>query len=79
MPTLMKTTVTIDSASGMVTISRGSWTGTFPVSDLQMWIDFYRGQQDRFPEHAASYADDVRALEAANEEKRGTAGAFARN
>lgn len=61
----MQTTVTIDSVSGMVTMSRGAWSGTFPVSDLQKWLDFYRSQQERFPERAAIYAEDVRALEGA--------------
>jgi len=61
----MQTTVTIDSAAGSVTMTRRDWTGTFPVSDIPKWLDFYRGQQERFPEYATSYADDVRALEGA--------------
>ena len=61
----MKTTVTIDSASGMVTMTKGVWTGTFPVSDIPKWLSFYKLQQERFPVHAASYADDIKALEEA--------------
>lgn len=61
----MQTTITIDSAAGTFTMRRGAWSGTFPVSELWTWLDFYRSQQERFPEHAASYADDVRALEGA--------------
>ena len=60
----MQTTATYDSATGMVTITRGAWSHTFPVADLPIQIAFYRLQQERFPDHATSYEDDVRALEA---------------
>jgi hypothetical protein len=44
-------------------MTKGSWTNTYPISDVQKWIDFYRRQQERFPASAAIYDEDVRALE----------------
>lgn len=64
----MKSKATYDSATGTVTHSRGSWSDTFPVADLGRRIAFYRSQQERFPDHAASYEDDVRVLEAVAKE-----------
>lgn len=60
----MTTTATYDSAAGTFTVVNGVWTNTYPIADLQRWIDFYRNQQDRYPMHAASYDGDVSALEA---------------
>lgn len=48
----------------MITMARGAWLQTFPVEDLSQWIAFYMSQQARYPIHAETYADDVRALEA---------------
>jgi hypothetical protein len=59
----MTTEVTYDSTAGTFTMTKGSWTNTYPVSDVQKWIDFYRRQQERFPAYAAIYDEDVRALE----------------
>ncbi len=58
----MKATITIDSASGTYTHTKGAWTGTFPIADLGRWLAFYRSQQERYPFHAAAYEPDVRAL-----------------
>jgi hypothetical protein len=66
----MKSKATYDSAVGTITHSRGAWSDTFPVADLGERIAFYRSQQERFPDHAESYADDVRALEAITKEIR---------
>jgi hypothetical protein len=60
----MQTTATYDLVAGTFTLSKGPWSGTFPISDLPKWLDFYRQQQERDPDHAASYAEDVKALEA---------------
>lgn len=60
----MQTTATYDSETGTFTLFKGPWSGTFPISDLPKWLDFYRRQRDRYPNHAASYSSDVEALEA---------------
>lgn len=59
----MKTKATYDSAAGAFTLTKGTWQGTFPVDDLPKWIAFYRDQRERYPAHAATYDDDVKALE----------------
>jgi hypothetical protein len=59
----MQTTATIDSEAGTFTLKKGVWSGTFPLADLPKWLAFYRDQQQRFPAHAETYADDVKALE----------------
>jgi hypothetical protein len=48
---------------GTFTLTKGPWSGTFPIEDLPKWLAFYRRQQELFPAHAANYANDVRALE----------------
>lgn len=58
----MKATITIDSDAGTFTMTKGVWSGTFPVSDIPKWLAFYRRQQERFPAYAAVYASDVRVL-----------------
>ncbi len=60
----MKTTATYDSAAGTFTIEKGIWRGTFPITELPKWVNFYRGQMERYESHAANYAPDVEALEA---------------
>jgi len=60
----MQTTATYDSAVGTFTLTKGPWSGTFPIEDLPNWLDFYRRQQQRHPDHAAAYQGDVEALEA---------------
>ena len=60
----MKATVTHDSAAGTFTLEKGIWQGTFPIADLPKWLNFYRGQMERYPAHGPNYAPDVEALEA---------------
>jgi hypothetical protein len=36
-----------------------------PTDELPTWLAFYRRQRDLFPDHAESYADDVKALRGA--------------
>lgn len=60
----MKTTTAIDSTGKTFTMAKGSWSSTFPISDLGKWLEFYRRQRERHPDHAASYYSDVEALEA---------------
>ena len=67
----MKTTATIDSTGKTFTMAKGSWSGTFPISDLGKWLEFYRRQRELFPSRTASYDGDVRALEALAAELRG--------
>jgi len=59
----MEPTATVDSTSGTFTLTKGVWTGSFPVADLPKWLAFYRRQRDLFPTHASSYDGDVKALE----------------
>lgn len=66
----MQTRATYDSKTGTFTLEKGIWRGTFPVADLPKWLKFYRQQMERYPAHAASYSEDVRALEALAAELR---------
>lgn len=59
----MQTAATYDSEAGTFTLTKGTWSGTFPIDDLPKCLAFYRRQQELFPDHAASYGDDVGALE----------------
>lgn len=59
----MQTIATYDSAASTFTLTKGIWSGTFPIDDLPGWLAFYRDQRGRFPAHAANYDEDVRALE----------------
>jgi hypothetical protein len=59
----MRTSATYDSGTGTFTLTKGVWSGTFPIADLPKWLAFYRDQRERFPAHATSYDDDIRALE----------------
>ena len=46
------------------TITRGRWSGTYPVEALPQWLRFYRGLRDRDRgAYATTYAPMVRALE----------------
>lgn len=46
------------------TITRGRWSGTYPVEALPLWLRFYRGLRDRKDgAYAPTYAPMVRALE----------------
>ena len=60
----MKAVATYNSAAGTFTLEKGKWRGTFPITDLTNWVNFYREQMERYPEHAANYAPDLEALEA---------------
>jgi hypothetical protein len=66
----MQTTATIDSTAETFTLTKGVWSGTFPIADLSKWLAFYRDQRERFPDHAAAYDDDVKALEALDRQLR---------
>ncbi|MGN6142285.1 MAG: hypothetical protein ACTHOP_01710 [Mesorhizobium sp.] len=66
----MTATTAYDSEAGTFTITKGVWSGTFPISDLPKWLDFYRRQRDRYPNHAASYTSDVEALKALTRQLR---------
>lgn len=63
----MAAKATYDSEARTFTFGKGVWSGTFPVADLPNWLAFYRRQRELFPGHAASYDDDVEALEAVRE------------
>ncbi|RWC26659.1 MAG: hypothetical protein EOS27_24460 [Mesorhizobium sp.] len=60
----MQTNVTYESETGTFTIVKDQWRGTFPISELPKWLEFYRQQRVRYPAHASSYDSDVKALEA---------------
>ncbi|MGN6769587.1 MAG: hypothetical protein ACTHJQ_07050 [Rhizobiaceae bacterium] len=63
----MATKATYDPATRTFTVSKGVWSGTFPAADLPKWLAFYRRQRELFPNHAAFYDDDVKALEKVRE------------
>ena len=56
-------TITYDSAAGTLTMSKGGWINTYPISQLPGWLAFYRKQQEMFPRYAAFYEDTAVALE----------------
>lgn len=60
----MKVTATYDSLTGKYTHTNGPWSNTRPIADLPADIAFYKAQQERYPAHASTYEDDVKALEA---------------
>jgi hypothetical protein len=63
----MATKATYDSTDGTFTLARGVWSGKFPITELPKWLSFYQRQKELFPNHAGSYDDDVKALEAARQ------------
>lgn len=66
---------TLSADGGEVTHSKGAWSESYPVRDLPGRLAFYRAMRDRNAPrdragvitgpgpYAASYEDDVRALE----------------
>jgi hypothetical protein len=69
----MECKATIDSEKGTITLTKGVWSGSFPIADIPHWLAFYRRQQQLFPSHASSYGHEVKALEALLEEVSGAA------
>lgn len=61
----MQAKVTINREQGTFTHLKGAWSGTFPITELQKWLAFYRAQQARYPARAAVYEVDIRSLTAA--------------
>ncbi|MGN6303585.1 MAG: hypothetical protein ACTHNH_02130 [Mesorhizobium sp.] len=59
----MECKATTDSETGTVTLTKGVWSGSFPIADIPHWLAFYRRQQHLFPSHASSYEHEVKALE----------------
>jgi len=53
---------TVDPEARTFTLSAGDWTGTYPISEYEHWVNFYQGQQERYPAHAWSYQPAVDAL-----------------
>jgi len=45
------------------TLSRGSWSNTYPLEDVGKWLALYRRQKDRFPKSGHSYDASISALE----------------
>lgn len=64
MATAPPPTVEVAPDDRTFTITRGGWSGTYPVEALPMWLRFYRGLRDRDRgAYATTYAPMVRALE----------------
>lgn len=58
-----------------VLLSRGGWSGSFPLSRLPSQIAFYRGLRDRKgSKYAAFYQPTLAALEALSDEIRQRSG-----
>jgi hypothetical protein len=38
----MQTAATYDSEAGTFTLTKGTWSGTFPIDDLPKCLAFYR-------------------------------------
>lgn len=60
----MQAKATYDSVEGTFTIEKGICKGAFPLTHLPKWLNFYSQQMQRYPAHAPSYTEDVKALEA---------------
>jgi hypothetical protein len=58
----MTVKATIDPEARTFSLSGGSWIGTYPISDYEKWVFFYREQQERYAPHARSYQPTVDAL-----------------
>lgn len=58
----MKMNATIDSEARTFTLAGSTWVGTYPISEYEKWVTFYREQQERYPAHAKSYQPTVDAL-----------------
>ena len=58
----MRTEALYNPENRTFTMSRGIWSATYPIAELQKWIDFYRRQQERFPAQAAIYGESLKAL-----------------
>jgi hypothetical protein len=67
----MQAKITINSDNGTYTHTKGSWSGTFPIAEMQSWLSFYRTQVQRYPTRAAIYEIDIRALETALDQAEG--------
>lgn len=73
----MKCRAMIDSEKRTVTLTKGVWSGSFPIADIPHWLAFYRRQQQLFPSHASSYGHEVKALEELLEQVSGAVSANA--
>ncbi len=55
---------TIDTEAGTFTLIAGTWSGTYPLAELDRWRAFYREQRERFPKSGDSYDRTIAALDA---------------
>ena len=46
------------------TLTRGAWSNTYPLEDLQKWLAFYRRQKEHFPKSGTNYDASITAIEA---------------
>lgn len=53
---------TVDHEARTFTLSAGDWTGTYPISEYEHWVNFYQGQQERYAPYAKTYQPAVDAL-----------------
>jgi hypothetical protein len=67
----------IHSETRTVTLTKGVWSGSFPIADIPHWLAFYRRQQQLLPSHASSYKHEVKALEELVEQVSGAVSANA--
>lgn len=57
----MKAELTPDGTG--FTLTRGAWSSTYPLADLDRWLEFYRRQPVDFPKSGQAYAESIAALE----------------
>ena len=58
----MSTIAKLNAGGRTFLMMRGTWSATYPTSELSAWIRFYRRQAEMFPDRAA-YVEDLSALE----------------
>lgn len=65
----MIATVSEDGQS--FTLTRESWSNTYPMAELPKWLAFYQDQKALFPKAADSYDASIAALQALAQQVQG--------
>ena len=59
----MRPTATYDSETQTFTLRVGLWWNAYPIDELPKWLEFYRGQRERFPKSVGTYDGTIAALD----------------
>jgi hypothetical protein len=55
--------ITIDREADTFTLTGKVWANTYPLEDMQKWLEFYRRQSANFPKADGAYDDIIGVLE----------------